>query len=355
MEFLYSNYLPIKTKQNTFQDEFIKLISIARTLDIGVGYITTESLMELKRILQLNAKLEQLNLIIGMHYIERFTKPQYDAALDLNSYLKEKDRGSIRLVCPFRFHGKMYSYSDEVGPFAGIIGSNNLGSIVDNNDRTYEASVLIKNRAEAEKIQCFLQELSQKASKNIDELEITEFRANTSLLENQDKVERVEKLIDMQRTNISFSIPLKGEEASQSNLNAYFGKGRENKRTKFIKPRHWYEVEIIVPTNIRRLEGYPKNDGDNNGIFTAITDDGWKFECQVEGGNKTDKNKNKNLRSKTDLKILGKWLKGRLEEAGALKVGEMVTKEVLEKYGRNNFTMTQLDKQNYWYLDFGVG
>ena len=49
------------------------------------------------------------------------------------------------------------------------------------------------------------------------------------------------------KTDISFEIPIKPYEVSpQSNLNVFFGKGRESKNG-LVKPRHWYEVELIVP------------------------------------------------------------------------------------------------------------
>jgi len=54
------------------------------------------------------------------------------------------------------------------------------------------------------------------------------------------------------------------------------------------------------------------------------------------------------------LKILGKWLKGRLENAGVLKVGDPVKQETLNQYGRDTFTLTQTSTPGLWYLDFGV-
>ena len=65
------------------------------------------------------------------------------------------------------------------------------------------------------------------------------------------------------------------------------------------------------------------------------TDDGWKFRCKTSG---TD---NKNFRADGDLTILGRWIKGRLENSGALSVGEPVTETVLQNYGRNSFTLFQ--------------
>ena len=79
-----------------------------------------------------------------------------------------------------------------------------------------------------------------------------------------------------------------------------------------------------------------------------VTDDGWSFKCKVSGDS------SKNFRSEGDLKILGKWLKGRLENAGALKVGDPVTEDTLRLYGRDTFTLTKTERYGIWYLDFGV-
>ena len=145
MELLLSNYPPMKTKCLTFSDMFYSMVPKSTELDIAVGYITSDSLMELQRIVELNT-LKALNLTIGMHYLERFTKVEYNAALKLNDFLTENKCGEVRLVTPFRYHGKLYSYSDEQGAFAGIIGSNNLSSIVEGGTRVYESAVFLDDK-----------------------------------------------------------------------------------------------------------------------------------------------------------------------------------------------------------------
>jgi hypothetical protein len=139
---------------------------------------------------------------------------------------------------------------------------------------------------------------------------------------------------------------LKGDEAPKSSLNVFFGEGRRNQQG-FVIPRPWYEVELIVSKNITQQKGYPSV-LNNNSSFTVITDDGWSFKCKVSG------DYSKNLRSEDDLKILGKWIKGRLENAGVLKPGEMVTDSILNRYGRSDIKLTQIKDSNNWYLDFGV-
>lgn len=350
MQFLYSNFPPIKTGCKTFEDAFYDLLSKSSKLDIAVGYVSSDALAELQKMIELNANIKELNLTIGMHYFDLFTKLQYDAAMQLNEFLSDNKIGGVRLVTAFRYHGKLYSYSNESGPFAGIIGSNNLSSIVDGGTRVYESSILLDDRSSVCEMNDFITQLSQKAAKNISELEINKFIVKNSLLEDHELVKKVDSqimaMLMYNRTKTSFEIPIKPFEVSpHSNLNVFFGKGRES-RNGLVKPRHWYEVELIVPKEVTSQPGYPRSKTDE-AVFNVVTDDGWSFKCKVSG------DYSKNFRSEGDLKILGKWLKGRLENAGVLKVGEPVTTETLKRYGRNSFTLTKTNL-DIWYLDFGV-
>lgn len=349
MELLFSNYPPMKTGCSTFSKMFYSLIPQSTKMDIAVGYVSADSLMELEKILKMNGNIQQLNLIVGMHYYELFTKVQYDAAMKLNEFLASNKRGEVKLVNAFKYHGKLYSYSNDKGPFAGIVGSNNLSSIIDGGPLVYESSVLFSKPDESKKIHDFICKLMRTSAKNIAELKIDTFNAENPLLEGHEHVEKVlpKELANVigNKTDISFEIPIKTyEKASQSNLNAFFGKGRQSKNG-LIKPRHWYECELIVPKYITCQQGYPQRQTDQ-AVFTVITDDGWSFKCKVSG------DYSKNFRSEGDLKILGKWLKGRMENAGVLKVGSPVTEDTLNRYGRKSFTMNKTKDPKVWFLDF---
>lgn len=351
MEFLFSNYPPMKTGCKTFSDTFYGLIPQTSKLDIAVGYVSSDALIELQKTIELNSNIRTLNLIVGMHYFDRFTKLQYDAAMHLNDFLTSNKLGGVRLVHAFRYHGKLYSYSNDAGPFAGIVGSNNLSSIVDGGVRAYESSVLLRDATSAKQMNDFISRLMQTSTKNIAELEIDTFNDENALLDGHEFVEKVspQKLATAMyaKTDVAFEIPIKSYEVSpQSNLNVFFGKGRESKNG-LVKPRHWYEVELIVPKSVTSQPGYPQSQTDN-AVFTVITDDGWSFKCKVSG------DYSKNFRSEGDLKILGKWLKGRLENAGVLTVGTPVTADTLNRYGRNSFTLTQTTMPGVWFLDFEV-
>ena len=355
MEFLCSNLPPVRTKYSTFTDKFYSLIPMAARLDIAVGYVTADSLAELQQTVAYNKNIETLNLIIGMHYLDKFTKLEYNAAVGLNDFLRKERRGEVKLVRPFRFHGKLYAFSNSTGAFAGIIGSNNLSSIVESRTRIYEAAALISEQEYAVKIREFIDALSTDAADNIADCPITEsdFKVHNILLEDHECVTKLtnEKHADVlsSLTDLNFEIPLvkNGNVPEKSNLNVFFGEGRLNRAKGVVIPRHWYETEIIVPSTITTMPGYPQIDT-SSAVFDVVTDDGWKFSCKVSG------DYSKNFRSEDDLKILGKWIKGRLENYGVLEVGHLVTAETFARYGRDNFTLKKTATPNLWYLDFGV-
>ena len=350
MEFLFSNYPPVKTGFSSFSDAFYDYASRSSKIDIAVGYVTSDSIAELHKLAEFNSRMS-INLTIGMHYYDLFTKNEYNAALELNKFLKEERRGEVRMVTPCRFHGKLYSYSQENGPFACMIGSNNLSSIVEGGTKVYEASVLLDDNKSATEMSSFISKLVATSTENIAGLQIDSFKSGRSALEGQEYVKKVDDATRVNavaaKTGLSFDIPIKPFEVSaRSNMNVFFGKGREGKNG-LVKPRHWYEIEVIVSKDITSQPGYPKSK-EEEGAFDVITDDGWQFKCYVGG------DYNKNFRSENDLKILGRWLKGRMEEAGVLQVGQPVTEQTLKDYGRDSFSLTKTSIPNMWFLDFGV-
>jgi len=60
----------------------------------------------------------------------------------------------------------------------------------------------------------------------------------------------------------------------------------------------------------------------------------------------------KNFRTIGDLKLLGMWIKGRLEEARVLKPGEKITYEILDKYGRRDIDLISTSDPETWLFNF---
>lgn len=352
MEFLTSNYPPLKLGYKSFSDTFSNLLSKSDYMQIASGYISTESITEIKRIIEANSS-PKLDLLIGMHYFDGITRTQYEAALYLDDYLKSNNMGSVSIASTFKFHGKLYSFSSKGETISALLGSSNLNNILDVH-RSYEIDILTDDKKHAKEIDEIITSARNKISTPISDWMPKKFIESNPLLEGHEYVEKVlatgiSSLKDT-LTGLKFEIPLKAtSKQSKSNLNVYFGKGRENKSTNFIKPRHWYEVELIVPKSITQHDSYPKAGyPEKESVISVITDDGWKFDCKISG------DYSKNFRSNNDLKILGKWIKGRLENSGALKVGELVTEMTLEKYGRNTFALMETKEPGIWLLDFGV-
>ncbi|MHB8327855.1 MAG: restriction endonuclease PLD domain-containing protein [bacterium] len=351
MELILSNIPPVRFGGKNAFSCFEELLHDADGLRIASGYISADALVELKNIFESNKK-SFMELVIGMHGFDGFTRSQYEAAKYLDDFLRSKNAGEVKIATVFRFHGKMYSFLKNKSPFAGIVGSSNLTSIFDNMN-AYEADILIDEQPLVTKINGFITRLSEQACTSFNKWEVKKFIETDNIkLDGYGSVEKIskEKLDEVfsKRSAVSFSIPIKGDEAPQSNLNVSFGKGRENKKG-FVKPRSWYEVELIVPNIITNDVHYPKAGyPDTVSIITVYTDDGWKFKCKISG------DYSKNFRSTDDLKILGRWIKGRMENAGVLKTGEPVTDQVLAKYGRNNFELIGTNDPVVWLLIFGV-
>ena len=340
---LISNLPPMRLSNKiTFSKCFNSLFEKADTVRIASGYISTDALTELKSVSEANNK--NVVLVIGMHFFEGMTKTQYQAANYLNNFLLENSLGGVYITNTFKFHGKLYTFHKKNEIFSSIIGSSNLNAILDNHT-TYETDIMLDNKDIITEINEFISQLLEKTCIPISDWKPDYFIENNSMLEGHENVQHCppDKMTNIASTftDIEFDIPIKPyEDAPKSNVNAYFGKGRKNNHN-FVQPRHWYEVEIIVPKSITDNINYPKED-----IITVYTDDCWKFDCKISGENR------KNFRSCDDLKILGKWIKGRLENAGILEIGKPLTKDMLSAYGRNSIKMKGTKDPKVWYLDF---
>jgi hypothetical protein len=145
--------------------------------------------------------------------------------------------------------------------------------------RQWEVDYIFRDNETLSELDGLHADLNNKAAKNILELPRPDkFNENQGLLEGRTGVEKLsledQESYEAEKNGVVFEIPLKAE--AKSNLNTYFGKGRLSPNGA-IRPRPWYEVEIIVPTTITRQDGYPRS----GTVFSVITDDGWKFKCKI--------------------------------------------------------------------------
>ncbi|WP_290375594.1 restriction endonuclease PLD domain-containing protein [Duncaniella dubosii] len=328
------------------RDYYRPMIETADQLNIATGFITNDSIVELQNLIEYRNHRLTLNLFIGMNLLEGFTKLQYNAVRDLNSFLTDSNTGRVLLSPKALYHGKMYSFLHKDTCLGAFIGSSNLGSFVGTSNNYIEAEAYF-NGQEASYVNSTIVNVIERLGSNFSDLPpVTEFIPNpVQLLKDYNYVEQ----LSQEQTAIAKAsvmgpvvrIPLKDE--PKSNLNTYFGAGKIKDK---FSPRGWYEVELIIPKNLENRDILPwsqdKEENKNCHIF-VISNDGYKFECYRQG------DYGKNFRSANDLKILGRWIKGQMENDGALELGKPVTKAVLDRFGKH-FLVLQKTVNNCWYM-----
>lgn len=343
MRLLASDIPPINSGLDNYSRGFIGSFFAADEVTMLVGYVAADAIVELKALIESHTKLERFDLVVGMAKFDGIFQSQFDALKALDTYLGHRKIGCVHIAVALPIHAKASAFIDAGHLHTAIVGSSNLSGLVQS-FRQFEMDVLIEEEATSRQVFLLIDDALNKASKPLSEVEESlKILENPNLiLEGVPNVERVSiNDIDDKLTDTKFDLPVKS--TPMSNLNIYFGKGRLQKG--HVIPRPWYEVELIIGVEITRQNGYP-HAGTDDAEFEVITDDGWRFPCQVQGQN------SKNFRSKDDLTTLGKWIKERLQNSGSLVVGEPVTEQTLSHYGRKSITFTKLDEPNLWFLDF---
>lgn len=379
MELLYSNILPLgcDDDERTIVGCFKEQMKNSDRVEIAVGYTSNASLNELDALIDRYA-IKKICLTIGMYYIEGMPERSYHTALRVNQHWKASGIGEIRIVKPFKYHGKLFCFYKNEKPFSAIIGSANLGVIKleATNRRQYEISALTINETEVAEIAFHIEQLKTSiCSGNISDIKGMPLirETNTSL----DGIELVTAVPQSSvefykncKTYVSFFLKLKvprsvdrhiddGKHYTKSNINVCYAAPR-NKR----KSRDWYETQLTVGSDIYRMEGYPNK----NEPFFVVTDDGYWFKAHTTSDN------NKQFSAVGDELIMGRWLKGRLVAAGIVKhVNDtaldadrlgMITEEMLEEYGCDSLLFkktgqTALDEKgtdlDVWMLSFVSG
>ena len=360
MKVLYSDILPLALDdgQQTILECIKEQSSKADSIEIATGYISKVALDELDDMIE-RYSLTHVSLNIGMYYIEGMPENSYHTAVKLNQKWKSSGVGEIRMVCAFKYHGKLYNFIKDGVCFASIIGSANMGVIKPDasNLRQYEVAVLTEEKSECAEFLSFTKKLKdRRISANIEDIEdMTLIREQNVSLNGIDMVDRVTSadvsLYKQHKTDISFSLPIKvptfderfmddGKHFTKSNINVCYAAPR-NKR----KSRDWYEVQMTVAKEITRRLGYPIK----NMPFFVVTDDGYRFKAH------TTSDGNKQFSAVGDELLMGRWIKGRLTAAGLVtpindsqrdtdRLG-MITAEMLEAYGCNAIVFTKTDQK----------
>ncbi|MEK6745586.1 MAG: restriction endonuclease PLD domain-containing protein [Pseudomonadota bacterium] len=300
----------------SFKNCLSDLFADSEEVNIAVGYVASDTVKEFrKKFIRLANNGGLIRVLVGMAFFEGLSDYKRTLLEELDVELKaiSNDNG-VYLPYTRRYHGKIYDI------------------VKNSNRRIFVGSANFSNNAFKLNLECSV-EVSDKTSQNkvhsyVDYL----FSDNVST--------------SINKTQIPVAgIPAKKAVAlhQRSNLNVYFGKGRLSRTTGKIAPRPWYEVELINPVKVTKSPNYP------NGNFTLLTSDGYKIPMSTNG------DYHKNMRSsgteKGSLQLLGQWIKGRLQSAGALQQYQPITPETFEIYGKRNLRLYKIDKTTY-YTDF---
>lgn len=332
-----------------FGSHFFDLISdkATRRVRIVSGYVSKDVILKTAEALSENHQIS-FELVVGMAVKEGLSQGVYDALVGLNSQIRNGEVSANSRSGVYGFfsgpegqrdrgmHAKAYLF-DRENDQKLIVGSSNFSFSGLNKSGNVEMNLTTADREDISVFEAFYEGLH--SGHNAVPLNLIDnFPIRGSAARNRREAIGALKVrppsgfkafpfveIDLSR-NI--------ENQQKSNLNAFFGKGRWSRGTGVVRPRDWYEVELIVPKEITSNPEYPK------GNFMVTTTDGWRFEASAQGDYE------KNLRSTHDLKILGMWLKGLLEDKGALSQDpyEMVTADTFANYGNSIMRIYRVGK-----------
>lgn len=349
MELLFTKNPILRSMgSHAIEDFYGKCVERADVLNIATGFITNDSIAELNRILHFHEFRFSVNLLIGMHYINGFTELQYNSIKRLNEVLLNRNAGNIYLSTNALFHGKMYSFMSGNECIGAFLGSSNLGSFVGTSNDMIETDAIFEAEEAYDLNQKILKVISILGTPFADAPEVTKFNSpEQEIFTNNPNVKkRTEGETEYYKRNRNgkiFRIPLKTE--PKSHLNTYFGAGKIKGR---FSRRDWYEVELILSKKLTNREILPwiyDVGKKQHCMFEVVTEDGYEFTCSCQG------DYGKNLRSSNDLRVLGRWIKGHMENVGALNVGEPITEEMLQRFGHFALLL-QKTSEDKWFLSF---
>lgn len=326
--------------KNVLKQEF----KTSKNIVVASGYASTDIIQEFRDdFIKIATEGGIAKLLLGMAFYEGLSQQKLDIlktlCIDLNKLNKHS---GVYVTYTRRYHGKVYHFytgkQDNI-----FVGSSNFSS--SGTFGNIECTVSINDQPTKTKVKDFLDFLlSKENSISILKAEIVvpgskKYEKTVSLV-TLDNLERYNPAT----INISklpkFIFPLdRVAEKEKSSLNVYFGKGRLNTKTGQIKPRPWYEIELIANVKLTSDPLYPKGD------FLAYTDDGYIIPMRTQGDYK------KNIRSKKSLQIFGMWLKGKLQKANVLIPLTPVTNDTLIEYGSDTLTFAKISEGKY-YMKF---
>ena len=99
MKLLLPNFPPVSIEGTTkFIDQFHIQLVQKQKINIAVGYVASDALLHLENV---GSLYEYCNLYIGMCKWESVTRGQYDTIKRFNNYLREHEKGEVKIFSSF--------------------------------------------------------------------------------------------------------------------------------------------------------------------------------------------------------------------------------------------------------------
>lgn len=316
----------------------------SKNIVIASGYASADILQEFKNdFIKIAKDGGSAKLLLGMAFYEGLSQTKLDILNSLCTELNKLNKNSgVYVTYTRKYHGKVY-YFDTGKQDNIFVGSSNFSS--SGTSGNIECTVSVDDTSTKTKVKDFLSYLlSKENSVSILKADIIvpgskKYKEKISLVTLDSLKHYDPTSIDISKLP-KFIYPLdRVAKKEKSSLNVYFGKGRLNSKTGHVKPRPWYEIELIANVQLSSNPLYPKGD------FDAYTDDGYIIPMRTQG------DYYKNIRSKKSLQIFGMWLKGKLQKAGALIPLTPVTNDTLMSYGNDTLTFSKIADGKY-YMKF---
>ena len=331
---VFSNYEYVvgESDENRFLEEvLLKPADVCEELHILSGYANSSMLK--RHIDLLNVRLEKtgrnirVHLVIGMVPKEGLSIVEHQGFKDI-----VKNNGNVQ--CSYLnstckpCHSKVYIWLKEGVAIEAFIGSANYSQ---NAFYNQIESLSLCNPQEAEEY--FQSFISSSIYCNHDEVEDA-----VKIVSKKRFLKEMEKVVLGDKEGPEGSIVVlsllstrTGDVQKTAGLNWGQRDGRE--------PNQAY---IAIPRNIGKTEFFPPK----KQVFSLMTDDGFVLQCVVQG-NKEDDPVPKQLTTTNNNSEIGRYFRRRL----GVKEGAPVTKEDLEKYGRDHVVIHKIGDGTY-YMDF---
>jgi hypothetical protein len=317
-------------------------MKICQSIDIISGYVGKDTLERFSpRMTEMAEAGGRVRLLAGMAGKEGLAQTTLDVLLKLDNELRAASNGNGVFSFQQPVHAKVYiTYGQDMAPISTFCGSSNFNFSNTNMECTAE----VPNHQQTTD---FVNTIFTAASLlDISAVPVKGSSRDPLASQQIPHLKKTSRNISPGNLKLSECIDLKAlcRKNTIASLNLYHSSGRLSRSTNLYTPRPWYEVELTLGKD--NYPGLPRN-------FLAITDDGYEIELQRRSGGPKGQPELglKDLTSKGNRTILGRWIKGKLEESGALQKTGVIDESTFETYGTHLLKFYKISDGEF-YMSF---